>query len=40
MEGVFNPKYSGDAINDEAKTSEESHKGGVGGERDSGRERR
>ena len=40
MEGIFNPKYSGDQINDEAKTSEESYKGGVDGEIDSGRERR
>ena len=39
-EGISNPKVSGDAMNDEAKTSEKYHKGDVGGERDSEMERR
>ena len=40
MEDIFNPIYLGDQMNYEAKTSERIHKGGVSGERDSGRERR
>ena len=40
LEGISDPKYSGDAMNGEVKTSEKNHKGDVGGERDSGRERR
>ena len=37
---ISNPKDYGDAMNDEAKTSEENHKGDFVGKRDSGRERR
>ena len=40
MEGISDTKDSGDATNDEAKTSEENHKGDVGGKRDSGKERK
>ena len=33
MEGISNPKDSGDAMNDEVKTSEENNTGDIGGER-------
>ena len=37
MEGIYNLKDFGGAMNDEAKTSEENHKGDVDGKIDSGR---
>ena len=40
LERISNPKDSSDSSNYEAKTSEENHKGDVGGKRDSVRERR
>ena len=40
LEGIFNPKDSGDQMNDKAKNFEESHKGFFDGEIYSGRDRR